>query len=87
MATRKSTTPKVDPKGDPMLAVALAAPTWATFARAIGKDGKAVRTIVRGRFGSYVSKGDALTEPLKRAVYAYIVDGDKTAADTFNASK
>lgn len=76
-------TTKAKPKGDPVKDAALAAATPAAFARAIDKDGKAVRTVLRGRFGAYVSKGVAFDVPLRTALYAHIVEGDKDAAQTW----
>lgn len=60
------------------------AATPAAFARVIEKPGKSLRDVLRSRFGVYVSKTpDAWTPELRAALYAYVVDGDKDAADTY----
>lgn len=62
---------------------ALAATTPAAFARAIGKEGRSVRNVLRSRFGVYVSKGGTFDAPLREALYAHIVDKDDTALATW----
>jgi len=68
-------------KRDAVKDAALASATPAAFARAIGKDGRGVRNVLRSRFGVYVSKdgAGAFDDALKSALYAHIVDHDADA--------
>ncbi len=56
----------------------MSATTPAAFARAYGKDGKALRTVLRSKFGVYVSKGASFDDALKSALYAHL-EGDTDA--------
>lgn len=65
-------------KGDSTHDACIAATTPAAFARAYGKDGRAVRNVLRSKFGVYVSKGGTFDAPLREALYAHL-NGDADA--------
>lgn len=56
----------------------VASTTPAAFARALGKDGRSVRNVLRSKFGVYVSKGATFDVATREALYAYL-DGDAEA--------
>lgn len=66
---------------DATLDACMAATTPAAFAKALDKDGRSVRNVLRSKFGVYVSRGGTFDDATKRALYAYIVEGDKDAPE------
>lgn len=74
---------KAAPNNDAARVAALATTSPAAFAKAIGKDPKALRTVLRSRLGIHVSKGDAFTDEVKATLFAHYVEGDAAAITTY----
>lgn len=66
---------------------ALATTTAAEFARVIDKPGTSLRNTVRGKFGSYRSKGDPFDLALRTALFAYVVEGDTDAPTAYHEAQ
>lgn len=62
----------------------MAATTPAAFARAIGREGRPVRNVLRGKLGVYVSKGDPFDDATRSALYD-VLTGVDGALDAWNA--
>jgi hypothetical protein len=63
---------------DAVKVACMSATTPAQFAKAMGKEGRSVRNVLRSRFGVYVSRGGVFDDALKSALYAHL-NGDADA--------
>jgi len=78
-----ATTNKVDATRN----AALAATTPAAFAKAIAKEGKSVRNLMRSRMDVHVSKGDAFGDAEKLCLVRHYLDGDNDAIREYREAK
>lgn len=64
---------------DKTLDALLACARPADAARVLSMDGKALRNVLRSRFGVFVSHGHAFDDKAKHALYAYVGATDTAA--------
>lgn len=70
---------QTDPKRD----ACMSATTPQAFANAFEKNGRAVRNVLRGTLGVYVSKGNAFDDRTKSALYD-VLTGVEGAAEKYH---